>query len=146
MYLEFCELRAVSGLVFEKFGVVMVNQVLLYISSALVLFWGAAHLFPTRSVVRGFGGISSDNKRIITMEWIIEGVSLIFIGAIIITATFIDHTAAVSKAIYWLCFILLNILSVVSLMTGFKIRFLPYKLCPVIFTTASILILLGNYL
>jgi hypothetical protein len=132
--------------VFEKFGVVMVNQVLLYIGSALVLFWGVAHLFPTKSVVRGFGGISSDNKRIIAMEWIIEGVSLIFIGAIIIAATFIDRTAVVSKAIYWLCFIMLNVLSVVSLITGFKIRFLPFKLCPVIFTTASILILLGNYL
>ena len=80
------------------------------------------------------------------MEWIIEGVSMIFIGGIVITVTFIDHTATVSKAIYWLCFIVLNVLSVVSLMTGFKIKFLPFKLCPVIFTTASVLILLGNYL
>lgn len=130
----------------EKYGVVMVNQVLLYAGSGLILFWKAAHFFPTKSIVMGFGGISSDNKRIITMEWIIEGVSLIFIGAIIIAATFIDHTNVVSKAIYWLCFIVLNVLSVVSLMTGFKVSFLPFKLCPVIFTTASILILLGNYL
>jgi hypothetical protein len=124
----------------------MINQVFLYIGSAVVLFWGVAHLFPTKSVVRGFGGISRDNKRIITMEWIIEGVSLIFIAAVVITVTFIDRSAEVSKAIYWLCFIVLNVLSVVSIMTGFKIRFLPFKLCPVIFTTASILILLGNYL
>ena len=124
----------------------MVNQVLIYAGSALVLFWGVAHLFPTKSVVRGFGGISRDNKRIITMEWIIEGVSLIFIGAIVITVTFIDRTSAISKTLYWLCFITLNVLSVVSLMTGFKIKFLPFKLCPAIFTTASILILLGNYL
>ena len=83
----------------EKYGVVMVNQVLLYAGSGLILFWKAAHFFPTKSIVMGFGGISSDNKRIITMEWIIEGVSLIFIGAIIIAATFIDHTDVVSKAI-----------------------------------------------
>lgn len=124
----------------------MVNQVLLYAGSAVVLLWGVAHLFPTKSVVWGFGGISRDNKNIITMEWIIEGVSLIFIAAVIITVTFIDRTNAVSKAIYWICFITLNVLSAVSLMTGFKIRFLPFKLCPVIFTSASILILLGNYL
>ena len=124
----------------------MINQVLLYAGSAVVLFWGVAHLFPTKSVVRGFGGISRDNKRIITMEWIIEGVSLIFIAAVVIIVTFIDRSAAVSKAVYWLCFITLNVLSVVSLMTGFKIKFLPFKLCPVIFTTTSILILLGNYL
>jgi len=124
----------------------MINQVLLYAGSALVLFWGVAHLFPTKSVVRGFGGISRDNKRIITMEWIIEGVSLIFISAVVIAANFIDRTNAVSKAIYWLCFITLNVLSMVSLMKGFKIKFLPFKLCPVVFTIASILILLGNYL
>jgi len=124
----------------------MIKQVLIYAGSALVIFWGVAHLFPTKSIVRGFGGISDDNKNIITMEWIIEGVSLIFIGAIVITVTIIDSTATVSKAIYWLCFIVLNVLSGVSLMTGFKIKFLPFKLCPVIFTTASVLILLGNYL
>jgi len=97
----------------------MVNQILLYACSALILFWGVAHLFPTRSVVKGFGDISLDNQRIITMEWIIEGVSLIFISAIIIAATLIDRTNSVSKTIYWLCFIVLNVLSVVSLKTGF---------------------------
>ena len=43
----------------------MLNQVLLYSGSAFILFWGVAHLFPTRSVVSGFGEISIDNKRII---------------------------------------------------------------------------------
>jgi len=66
----------------------MLNQVLLYSGSAFISFWGVAHLFPTRSVVSGFGDISVDNKRIITMEWIIEGIALIFIGLInaIVTA------------------------------------------------------------
>jgi len=32
---------------------------------------------------------------------------------------------------------------VVSLFTGFKVDFILFKLCPVIFTGASILILLG---
>jgi len=122
----------------------MVNQVLLYLGSFFLLFWGVAHLFPTRSVVKGFGDISLDNRRIITMEWIIEGVSLIFIGAIVSSVTYIDHTNLISKTIYWLSFAMLNTLSLVSLFTGFKIAFLPFKLCPVIFTTSSILILLGS--
>ena len=124
----------------------MVNQVLLYLGSAFVLFWGIAHLFPTRSVVRGFGDISADNRRIITMEWIIEGVSLIFIGALVSSVTFIDHASAISQTIYWVSFVMLNALSVISLLTGFRVNFLPFKLCPVIFTTSSILILLGIYL
>jgi hypothetical protein len=124
----------------------MVNQVFLYLGSLFLLFWGIAHLFPTRSVVKGFEDISLDNKRIITMEWIIEGVSLIFIGAIVASVTYIDYTSVISKTIYWISFGMLNTFSIVSLLTGFKISFLPFKLCPVIFTTSSILILLGSYI
>ena len=124
----------------------MVNQVLLYLGSAFLLLWGISHLFPTRSVVKGFGDISVDNKRIITMEWIIEGVSLIFIGALVSSVTYIDYTNEISQTIYWISFVMLNALSVISLLTGFKVNFLPFKLCPVIFTTSSILILLGAYI
>jgi len=121
----------------------MVNQILLYAGSVVVLFWGVAHLFPTKSVVKGFEDISLDNRRIITMEWIIEGAALIFIAAIVCCVTYIDHTAAASRAVYWLSFVMLNALSVISLMTGFKISFLPFKLCPILLTGSSILILLG---
>jgi len=124
----------------------LINQILLYLGAALPFFWGIAHLFPTRSVVAGFGEISLDNKRIITMEWIIEGVSLIFVGVIVALATYLDHTNLTAKIIYWVSFVMLNTLSVISLLTGFKISFLPFKLCPVIFTSSSILILLGNYI
>lgn len=55
----------------------MANQAFLYAGSVLLLFWGIAHLFPTRNVVEGFGDISLDSQRIITMVWIIEGVSLL---------------------------------------------------------------------
>jgi hypothetical protein len=122
----------------------MVNQILLYVGSVFLFAWGVTHLFPTRSVVAGFGDISLDNKRIITMEWIIEGLSLIFIGAVVALATVIDATAVVSKGLYWLSVAMLAVLTVVSLFTGAKINFLPFKLCPIIFTTAAVLIALGS--
>lgn len=50
-------------------------EVLIYIGSALPVLWGVAHLFSTKSVVQGFGDINADNKNIIMMEWIIEGVA-----------------------------------------------------------------------
>ena len=53
-------------------------EFLIYIGSALPLFWGISHLFPTKDVVHGFGDISPDNKNIITMEWITEGVAYIY--------------------------------------------------------------------
>ena len=124
----------------------MVNQIFLYLGSIFVLIWGIAHLFPTKSVVKGFGDISIDNKRIIAMEWIIEGVFLIFIGVLVSSVTYIDYTSVVSNTIYWISFIMLNTLSLISLFTGFKISFLPFKLCPFIFTTSSVLILIGSYL
>lgn len=124
----------------------MLNQIIFYVASALVIIWGTAHLFPTRSVVKGFGDITMDNKRIITMEWINEGVCLIFIGLLIFIVTLGDFTSPVSKSVYWLAFIMLNVLSIISLFTGFKINFLPFKLCPVIFTGTSLLILTGIFL
>ena len=124
----------------------MFGQILLYSGSAFILFWGIAHLFPTRSVVSGFGEISVDNKRIITMEWIIEGIALIFIGAINAIVTAIDHTSTISLAIYLSSAVVLIVLAFVSLLTGFKISFLPFKLCPVIFITSAVLIILGGLL
>ena len=77
------------------------------------------------------------------MEWINEGATLIFIGVLVATVTFLDPNNMISQAVYWLAFIMLNILSLISLFTGFKVNFIPFKLCPVIFTGSSILILLG---
>ncbi len=39
---------------------------------------------------------------------------------------------------------MLNVLSGISLFTGFRVKFLPFKLCPVIFTTSSLIILVGS--
>ena len=122
----------------------MMNLMLLYLGSGLTVVWGAAHLFPTRSVVQGFGEISIDNKRIITMEWIIEGLALIFIGVLVAAATVIDPSNIVSTAVYFISAMMLLVMAVLSLFTGFKISFIPFKLCPFIFTTSAVLILIGG--
>ena len=122
----------------------MIGAITTYIGSFVIFAWGAAHLFPTRNVVNGFGEISDDNKRIITMEWIIEGISLIFIGVLVTLATYIDRCSSVSLVVYWTSFGFLNILSVVSLFTGFRNSFVAFKLCPFIFTGSSLLIVIGS--
>ena len=122
----------------------MFSHLLLYIGSALTTIWGIAHLFPTKSVVKGFGEITADNKRIITMEWIVEGVFLIFTGVLVATVTAIDASSMVSRAVYVVSAVGLLVFAAVSLFTGFKVEFLPFKLCPFIFSISSILILLGG--
>jgi hypothetical protein len=124
----------------------MVNLAFLYLGAAFTVLWGVSHLLPTRSVVKGFGTISLDNQRIITMEWIIEGVLLIFIGVLVAMVTIIDTTNSVSTAVYLLSAIGLLVLALVSLFTGFKIKFLPFRLCPVIFTVSATLIVIGGLL
>lgn len=124
----------------------MINQILLYIGAILSILWGIAHLFPTKNVVAGFGDISEDNRHIITMEWIVEAVALIFIGVLVGMVTMIDHQNVVSVAVYRLSTLGLLALAGVSLFTGFKVDFLPYKLCPFIFSLSAILIVLGVYL
>ena len=56
----------------------------LYLGAAIVVVWGIAHIVPTKAVVRNFGPISQDNRRTVTMEWVAEGLALIFIGLIIL--------------------------------------------------------------
>ena len=46
----------------------MINDILLYVGSVIIFLWGLGHLIPTKSIVSGFGKISGDNKKIITME------------------------------------------------------------------------------
>ena len=121
----------------------MNGNFLLYLPAFLTAAWGVAHLFPTKNVVKGFGDISLDNQHVITMEWINEGAALIFIGVLTAVVTLVDPTSLVARTVYWLAIVMLNALSIISLFTGFNVNFLPYRLCPIIFTGSSILILLG---
>ena len=121
----------------------MNGKVIIYIGSALPLIWGIAHLFPKKSVVRGFGEISNDNKNIITMEWLIEGIALIFIGILVATITFINPINIISTTIYLMSSACLLILAIISLFTGFRINFMPFRMCPIIFTSSAILITIG---
>lgn len=124
----------------------MTNQILLYLGSALTVVWGVAHLFPTRSVVSGFGEISTDNKQIITMEWIVEGVALIFIGVLVSTVTLIGYETDVASAVFITSSVTLVVLAVVSLFTGYRVDYLPFKLCPFIFGASAVLILAGTFI
>ena len=122
------------------------NQVMLYIASIMTGLWGVAHLFATRGVVTGFGDLTTDNRRIITMEWIVEGISLISTAAFVAAATAIQPEAPVSSAIYMVAIGTLVVLAVVSLFTGFKVAFLPFRLCPFIFGISAALITWGAWL
>lgn len=121
----------------------MKAEIMIYIGASLPLFWGIAHLFPTKSVVRDFGEISDDNRNIIAMEWVIEGIALMFTGFLVALVTYIESQNSISTAVYITASGFLVVLAVVSVFTGFKISFLPFRLCPIVFTSSAILIAVG---
>ena len=122
------------------------NQVVLYVASAMTGLSGVAHLFATKGVVAGFGDLTADNRRIITMEWIVEGIALISTAAFVAVAAAISPQAAVASAVYAVATATLVVLALVSLFTGFKVAFLPFRLCPVIFGVSAALIVWGAWL
>ena len=48
---------------------------------------------PTKSTVADFGDISEESCHTITMEWIIEGVALVFIGILVTVVASITSSA-----------------------------------------------------
>lgn len=123
----------------------MIQSILLYLGSIIIILWGIAHIVPTGKVVDGFGDISPDNRRIITMEWIAEGLTLIFIGIVALTMVLqfgSNHEAATLTA--RICAGMLVALAVLSQLTGARTSVVPMKLCPYIKTAAAILFLLGS--
>jgi len=122
------------------------NEILLYTAAVMTALWGVAHLFATGGVVAGFGDITADNRRIIAMEWIVEGVALISTATFVAVVTAIQPEAVVSSAVYAVAIGTLIVLAAVSLFTGFKISFLPFRLCPFIFSASAALIACGAWL
>lgn len=118
---------------------------LLYIGSIIIFLWGVGHLFPTKSIVEGFGDISEDNKKIITMEWIAEGLALCFLGLLPLFLTIFSDQSEVAFFIGNLCCVgMLVVLAILSFFTGAKTSVLPMKLCPFIKLTGATLMLLGT--
>ena len=91
------------------------------------------------------GHRSADNRRIITMEWIVEGIALVSVAVFVAVATIIDRNTAVSYGVYAVAIGTLVVLAVVSVFTGFRIAFLPFRLCPFIFGLSAVLVAIGAW-
>lgn len=123
------------------------NDILLYIGSIVILLWGIAHIIPTKSIVSGFGSISEDNKRIITMESIAEGITLCFIGVLVLLVTALAGSQnLVASIVYLACAVMLIVMAVLTIMTGARTSILPYKIFPVVKTIVAVLFFLGSLL
>jgi hypothetical protein len=125
----------------------MIDTILLYIGSGLIFIWGIAHLIPTRAIVNGFGSISEDNKKILAMESIAEGLTLCFIGVLVIIVTSLAGTQSETAFIvYMACAVMLLVMAILTTLTGARTPLVPYKICPVVKTVVAILFIIGAVL
>lgn len=125
----------------------MFRRILIVIGGLSVILWGTTHIIiPTKQIADGvYGALSINNKYIILMEWITEGMTLIFIGLLVIIAAIINENNKTTKSIYILSPIMLFSMAILSVFTGYNIDNLPFKLCPYIFSASGILILQGAF-
>jgi hypothetical protein len=123
------------------------NDILLYIGSAVLIMWGIAHIVPTKNVVNGFGTISEDNKRIITMEWVAEGLALCFIGLLVLFVAILgDSPNDVSLIVYRASAAMLIAMAGWTALTGARTSIVPIKICPFVKTIVAVLFILGSVL
>ena len=139
----------------------MVRDILLSLGAILIISCGSIHILLTKLVINGFTNMSEGNKKVTFMEWIVEGLTLNFIGILVLIITFLGLTEdVVSKVVLGASFVLLLIMTILSLMTVLNLRIddltlkpnmkritaIHLKGCPIIKFTSGILFLLGNLL
>ena len=120
--------------------------VLAYIAAVLVALWGIAHAIPTGRVVAGFEPTAVDNHRIILQEWLAEAFTMWGAAAIIIAATALAAGEGVTNWVYRIVALLLLVLALLTALTGARTGVIWFKLCPVLLTSAAVLLVIASAL
>lgn len=121
------------------------SEALAYVAAGIVLLWGISHIIPTREVVAGFGDISTDNRHIITMEWVAEGLSFIFVAGLVAVVTLSSVVMEPAKdLVYRVTPAFLLTIGVWTAMTGARTNVIWFKMCPVVMVISSALLLAAS--
>ena len=139
----------------------MIHDILLSLGAILILSCGSIHIFLTKSIINGFNNMSEENKKVTFMEWIVEGLTLYFISILVLFITLSGLSEEfVSKVLFGASFVLLLIMTILSLMTVINLRIDDLTLqpnikkiikvhfwsCPIIKFTSGFLFLLSIFL
>jgi hypothetical protein len=123
------------------------NEAIIYIGAGIIILWGIAHLIPTNKIVKGFGNISGDNKNILAMELVSEGLTLIFLGVLPILITAMgDPASNTAQLVYLTAAVMLLVMAIVTQLTGARTPVIWYKICPLVKTIVAVLYIFGGVL
>ncbi len=124
----------------------MSGVALLYTASIVITIWGVAHVLPTRPVIAGFEPLTPDNRRVLTMEWVAEGMTLCFIGVLTLLATLLLESGAPGATlVYRASAGMLLVMAIWTLATGARTAVVMFKICPMIKTGVAALLLSGSF-
>jgi len=122
-------------------------DVLAYAASVVLIGWGLAHLAPTRAVADGFGDISLDNRRILVMEWIAEGITHVSIAVLVILMTAIEGPGdPATQLVYRVAAAVLVVLATLTAVTGARTPVIWFRVCPFVLTGSAALLVLASVL
>lgn len=120
------------------------KELLVYTGLIVVFLWGVGHLIPTRSIVAGFGDLKTENRRILVMEWVAEGLTLCFIAVLGALVAFMDGLAyPVGRIVIRAAAVMLLVMAGLTAFTGSRTSIGPMKVCPIVKSVAAILYLAG---
>lgn len=116
-----------------------------YAASFIVGIWGVAHLIPTRVVVAGFGEISTENRRVLTMEWGAEGLTMLFVAVLVAAVTLRAGAGdPVVVLVYRTAAGLLAAIAALTAVTGARTPVRWFKACPLVLAAVVALLLVGS--
>ena len=123
----------------------MLGLVLRVVGSVVLIVWGIAHIVPVCSILRGFGEISKENRRVVSSTWIAEGITVIFVGAIMgLTSYYGNIFADFENLLTQACAGFLLGIALLDVFTKSRNPVLPMKLCPIIVGGAGVLYLVAT--
>ena len=107
------------------------NPALAYLGSVLLMVWSVVLLIPTRSIVREFGPLDSDNTRQVIMGWLVEALSLFIVGLLVfLLLIFKEPDNGATVMVMRILAGYLLVLGAVSYFVGNRTRLLPLKAGP----------------
>jgi len=123
------------------------GDVLAYAAAVIIVAWGVSHIAPTRAVAEGFGSISADNRKILVMEWVAEGLTHVFVGVLVVLLTALDGSGDASVQLaYRIAAGFLLVLGAWTAVTGARTPVIWFKICPFVMTTVAGLLLIASFI
>jgi hypothetical protein len=121
-----------------------VDEILAYVSAALVGLWGVAHAIPTRQVVARFSPITPDNRRVLVQEWLAEAFTRWGLAAVVVVTTaFGDPGSDVVSWVYRAVAGVLLALAALTALTGARTPVIWFKVCPFLLSISAVLLLVA---